>query len=351
MAESPKPTPEYIRFSTVTGYFQQDDPITEDRGFDYTKTNFGLIDRAYGGDSELDPIHKKSQWERFGNEVARLNHGSEPEVQYKLLYMGRHGEGYHNVAEAFYGKNDWDCYWSLKEGNGTITVTPPFIFSSRLTLLCWDSWRVLHDWSDALLTSAGIAQAEKANAFWRSQIASQNIPTPESYYTSPLLRCLATANVTFSGLDLPADRQFVPTIKELFREELGVHTCDRRSSKSVIRENYPNWPFEAGFEEDDPLWDAEHRETNEAMDIRLGQALGDVFSSDKNTYISISSHSGAIGSILRVLGHRSFSLGTGQVIPVLVKAERVAGDGPPRGKGPYTTISTCSAPSATAVPI
>lgn len=35
MAESPKPTPEYIRFSTVTGYFQQDDPITEDRGFDY----------------------------------------------------------------------------------------------------------------------------------------------------------------------------------------------------------------------------------------------------------------------------------------------------------------------------
>lgn len=91
----------------------------------------------------------------------------------------------------------------------------------------------------------------------------------------------------------------MPTIKELFREELGVHTCDRRSSKSVIRENYPNWPFEAGFEEDDPLWDAEHRETNEAMDIRLGQALGDVFSSDKNTYISISSHSGAIGSILR----------------------------------------------------
>ncbi|TVY90161.1 putative phosphoglycerate mutase, partial [Lachnellula willkommii] len=176
-------------------------------------------------------------------------------------------------------------------------------------------------------------------------------PNPESYYTSPLLRCLATANVTFSGLDLPEDRQFVPTIKELFREELGVHTCDRRSSKSVIHENYPNWPFEAGFKEDDPLWDAEHRETNEAMDMRLRQALEDVFSNDKNTYISISSHSGAIGSILRVLRHRNFSLGTGQVIPVLVKAKQVTGERPPRGKGPYTTISTCSAPSATDVPI
>ncbi|TVY22354.1 putative phosphoglycerate mutase [Lachnellula hyalina] len=290
MAESPNPTPEYTAFSTVTGYFQQDNPITEDRGFDYTTTNFGLVDRAYHGDSQFDPDHKKSQWERFGNEVARLNHDSKPKVQYKLLYMGRHGEGYHNVAEAFYGTHDWD-------------------------------------------------------------IASQNIPTPESYYTSPLLRCLATANVTFSGLDLTKDRQFVPIIKELFREELGVHTCDRRSSKSIIRENYPNWPFEAGFKEDDPLWDAEHRETNEAMDMRLMQALEDVFSNDKNTYISISSHSGAIGSILRVLGHRNFSLGTGQVIPVLVKAEQVAGEGPPKGKGPYTTISTCSAPSATAVPI
>ena len=154
-------------------------------------------------------------------------------------------------------------------------------------------------WSDALLTSAGIAQAEKANAFWRSRIASQNIPTPQSYYTSPLLRCLATANITFSSLDLPQAHQFVPIIKELFREALGVHTCDRRSSKSVIHENYPDWPFEDGFTEDDPLWDAEHRETNAAMDIRLRQALDDVLSNDRNTYISISSHSGAIGSILR----------------------------------------------------
>ncbi|TVY65628.1 putative phosphoglycerate mutase [Lachnellula suecica] len=297
MGESPKPTPEHLEYSTVTGYFQQDDPTTDDHGFDYTTTNFGLIDRAYDADAESDK-GRKTQWERFENEVARLNHESGPRTQYKVLYMGRHGEGYHN------------CYWSLKDGNGTIK------------------------WSDALLTSSGIAQAEKANTFWRSQISTQKIPTPESYYTSPLLRCLATANITFSGLELPKDRPFVPMIKELFREALGVHTCDRRSSKAVIHEHYPNWPFETNFEEDDPLWDAELRETNEAMDIRLKEALDDVFTNDKNTYLSISSHSGAIGSILRVLGHRNFGLGTGQVIPVLVKAEWVSGDGPSKEKGP-----------------
>jgi hypothetical protein len=47
-----------------------------------------------------------------------------------------------------------------------------------------------------------------------------------------------------------------------------------------------------------------------------------------------------------VLGHRNFSLGTGQVIPVLVKAERV-GEGPSREKGPYETVSTCPAPTGT----
>ena len=51
-----------------------------------------------------------------------------------------------------------------------------------------------------------------------------------------------------------------------------------------------------------------------------------------------------------VLEHRNFSLGTGQVIPVLVKAEQVAGEGPSRDKGPYTTISTCPTPSATTLP-
>lgn len=47
----------------------------------------------------------------------------------------------------------------------------------------------------------------------------------------------------------------------------------------------------------------------------------------------------------KVLKHRTFALGTGQVIPVFVRAEEVVGEGPNREKGPYTTVSTCSKPA------
>lgn len=70
--------------------------------------NFGLISRAYETDEEFDPEHEKTQWQRFEHQVTRWNHRSDSHVQYKVLYMGRHGEGYHNVAEAFYGTPAWD---------------------------------------------------------------------------------------------------------------------------------------------------------------------------------------------------------------------------------------------------
>ncbi|PSS27231.1 hypothetical protein M430DRAFT_46334 [Amorphotheca resinae ATCC 22711] len=316
-------TPKYIRYSTVTGFFQQDDPATDASTFDYTATNFGLINREYSTDAEYDPDRKKTQWQRFEFQVYRLNEESGPQVQYKVLYMGRHGEGYHNAAESYYGTPAWDCYWSTKDGNDTVT------------------------WADAHLTPAGILQALKANTFWAQMISTQKIPTPESYYASPLTRCLQTAFHTFSNLSLPADRPFIPQIKELFREEIGVHTCDRRSSKSYIQQHYPTCTFEDGFAEEDPLWTPDVRETADAQDARTKTVLDDVFGNDTNTYISISSHSGEIASILRVIGHRTFSLGTGQVIPVLVRAETVDGTAPSSSIAPSSTVSTCTAPPAT----
>lgn len=70
--------------------------------------NFGLINRSYDGDAEYDPGHKKTQWQRFGHHVFRLNRESGKNVQYKVLYMARHGEGFHNVAESFYGTPAWN---------------------------------------------------------------------------------------------------------------------------------------------------------------------------------------------------------------------------------------------------
>lgn len=331
----------YLKYTTVTGFFLQDDNSTDAKTFDYvcfhsfgvpnisskshtpqTEVNLGLINRTYPTDDSFDPSGKKTQWERFANYVSSLNSNAASNEQYKVLIMGRHGEGFHNVAESYYGTPAWDCYWSLLDGNGTIT------------------------WADAHLTPTGIQQALVANSFWSNALATAGIPAPESYYVSPLARCLATANYTFSNLSLPESRPFAPVIKELLRESLGLHTCDRRSSKTWIHSEYPPWAFEPGFSEDDPLWDANTRESSSHQVARLKTLLDDIFSSDNNTFISLTSHSGSIGAALKALGHRTFSLVTGAVIPVLVKAERLS------GQAPYTSIepSTTGAPSCTANP-
>lgn len=71
-------------------------------------TNLGLINRTYPTDDEGDRKRKKTQWERFAFYVNRLNRDAPRNVQYKVLIMGRHGEGFHNVAEAYYGTPLWD---------------------------------------------------------------------------------------------------------------------------------------------------------------------------------------------------------------------------------------------------
>lgn len=78
-----------------------------------------------------------------------------------------------------------------------------------------------------------------------------------------------------------------------------MHTCDRRSSKSRIHEMFPDWTFEDGFAEEDPLWDAEKRESASMQDARTRKVLDELFGADQATFVSVSSHSGEISSILR----------------------------------------------------
>ncbi|KAL8931357.1 MAG: hypothetical protein Q9211_007021 [Gyalolechia sp. 1 TL-2023] len=306
--------------------------------------NFGLVNRNDSSDIVPEETTSRSQWQRFEREVKRLNAEAEEGVRYKVLYLGRHGQGVHNVAERRYGREEWDrsrilanlryagvsprfpppffLFSGGKEKKGKIhplIPSPPF-FQRYYASLEGDSDGC---WSDAHLTQTGIQQALAVNAFWKRQIAEAKTPAPEKYYSSPLYRCLQTANLTFTGLDLPPDRPYDPVVKELLREANGVHTCDRRSSLSSLRSSFPNFSFEPGFHEDDGLWSASHRETDEELDARMEELLDDVFGKDGSTFLSFTSHSGAICSLLRVLGHREFRLVTGGVIPVLVKAKSV----------------------------
>lgn len=40
---------------------------------------------------------------------------------YKVVYLARHGEGYHNTAERKYGSEQWNCRWAMLNGDGVMT--------------------------------------------------------------------------------------------------------------------------------------------------------------------------------------------------------------------------------------
>lgn len=222
--------------------------------------------------------------------------------------------------------NTVQCYWGLLEGNGTSV------------------------WRDAQLTEPGIAQCTKANNFWKQALAVEKIPAPESYYSSPLIRSATTANLTFNGLDLPADRPFAPTFKEFLREGISMRTCDERSNKTHIKNLLPTFKFEEGFTEDDELWKGQEGETTEAQMKRTKIVLDDIFSNDNNTWISITSHSGQIRANLKVLGHIEFSLSTGQAIPALVKAVDLRKVEPATTTiQSWTAEATCNSPPVTSI--
>ena len=96
------------------------------------KENFGLIPRAYPSDETLQDVESKTPWQRFEHYVKTLNGNAEEGTEYKVLYLGRHGQGYHNVAESRYGTKLWDV--SSAHFNLAF-LTPsslfPFLFRSR----------------------------------------------------------------------------------------------------------------------------------------------------------------------------------------------------------------------------
>lgn len=53
---------------------------------------------------------KKTLWQRFEFYVHHLNRGCghSKAVRYKVLFTGRHGQGWHNAAESYYGTPAWN---------------------------------------------------------------------------------------------------------------------------------------------------------------------------------------------------------------------------------------------------
>ncbi len=316
------------KYKTLQDYFLQDDPSTDAGNYDFMTTNFGLKDGPYDSDESLPNEGRDvTQWQRFEHHISSLNsnaqlghnedkrtarrHDSSPRTRYILFFLGRHGNGYHNIAERYYGNIAWDCHFCALDGD------PDDIM----------------DWADAHLTKEGRRQAGEVNAFWRNQTSreGQKMSLPEVCLVSPLDRTLETAQISFEGLGQNGG-ELQAIVMEKVREGTGIHTCDRRSSVSHIRGDYPSYNFDLDpkLTEEDQYWDAARREPDSVLDQRLRRFFDDLMRntalSEGKERISITSHSGAIGAMLRVLGHRQFSLGTGAVIPVFVEVQRIGID-------------------------
>lgn len=220
--------------------------------------------------------------------------------------------------ESWVGQAAWNCYYSVFSGNATVI------------------------WEDPPLTNYGISQTVKAHNFWKHQIQAEKIQTPQSYYVSPLRRCLETADITFRGLQLSSGHPFVPTVKEWLREGISIHTCDHRSSRSWIAKNYPDFIIEPTFSEDDQQWNGITGETPSAQAYRTRLALSEIFEHDKASIISITAHSGEIRTILGVLEHTPFSLVTGAILPTLVKITKVNKPPTETTTQPWTTEAWCT---------
>ncbi|KAI0712526.1 phosphoglycerate mutase-like protein [Earliella scabrosa] len=279
-------TPSTREYSIVTGFFAQDDPNADGAAIGPLPARFGLLDDS------------PDRWEKFKSRIDELQKSAPAGTQYKVFFFARHGQGFHNVGEAKYGTPEWDRYWSKLDGDGEIVWGP-----------------------DAELTQTGIEQAVAAREAWKTERA-YGVPLPQKHYGSPLSRALHTFDETFVKADFIDGSLLRTTILENLREENGEHTCDKRSTKSVIAGKFPPpvYAFEDGFTEEDELWKPDERETKAHVAQRAASVFDRIFLQDSETYLCLTAHSGIINGFLASMGRSQYPLPTGGILPLVVKA-------------------------------
>ncbi|RCK64513.1 hypothetical protein Cantr_00375 [Candida viswanathii] len=276
-------------FSTVPGIFKQSLEETDESTFDTIMDHFGII----------------PTWDNIIHQLHSLNESSDNNVQYKLFFLARHGQGYHNVKFAE-DPEGWPTKWRGKYTDGRLTWGP-----------------------DPELTELGVEQARDNNKFWKHELLNnqhrnRDLIMPTRFFLSPMKRSATTLVNTWKDIvDLNEKK---PVIQEVWRETIGTATCNQRRLKSEMAKDYEPFGFqiEPGFEEDDIYWKPDARETLAEQAMRQYKGLSRLFDDyPEDEIVSITSHGNSIKAQLMVFGHRAFAIGTGGFIPVFVKGVKV----------------------------
>ncbi|CAK9781552.1 phosphoglycerate mutase-like protein [Cutaneotrichosporon oleaginosum] len=276
--------PHLYRYETVSGFFLQTEGSKHVEFEDLLERHFGLLDTS------------PQRWANFRTRIAELQRNAAPGEAYKVLFLGRHGQGWHNFAAAKYGYEAWETHYTYQTTDGELTWGP-----------------------DPELTNLGHEQARAVRRTWGREVEAGAPVDEMTWFVSPLTRTCQTFLNSWEGLYRS------PQIWEDWREIYGSHTCDKRSPRSIIAARFPMMEIEESMSEHDELWRPDDRETDEHMQMRMRRAMDRVMSGDYTTYISVTAHAAILRNLLAVLGHRAYPLATGEMIPVVIKATRMSG--------------------------
>ncbi|CCK68288.1 uncharacterized protein KNAG_0A06270 [Huiozyma naganishii CBS 8797] len=237
---------------------------------------------------------------------------------YKLLVIARHGQGYHNAAILRYGEPRWNEYWSLLNGDE------------------------FGEWVDSKLTPLGYTQVKQVGKNVLLPMINELGFLPHKFFCSPMRRCLETfigswTNVFHNHCNTLTlqDCSVTNVVIENIREKLGEHTCDKRVNHSITVGEYQDfqtdsghtiqWDYTENYPEEDQLWLPDRRETDKEIDERIHEGLREIFNqlSTEDKFISITCHSGVIGSILRNMKHPAINnLDTGKIVCLVTEIEK-----------------------------
>ncbi|CCH59718.1 hypothetical protein TBLA_0B09030 [Henningerozyma blattae CBS 6284] len=285
-----------MQFKALPGFFKA-----------YEEQNSKPIDSSK--EDHLKFVHHKT-WKDLYKSIP---HNSS-DIEYKLIILGRHGQGYHNAAIDRYGMDAWNKHWSLLDGDE------------------------YGEWLDSRLTPLGKKQVSRTGKEVLLPMVKGLGKYPDVYFSSPMRRCLETYVGSWGQVYKMVEndqKKLEITIIENLRETLGEHTCDKRVLHSEVISEYQNskmesghiahWNYPKGYPEEDQLWFADWRETNEEMDVRVRSGLEELFSQVKSDerIVSLTCHSGVIDSVLRNLDHPAVeNLDVGKSVIAVVALRR-----------------------------
>ena len=160
----------------------------------------------------------------------------------KLLYLIRHGLAIHN--ENF-----------LKYGERTF-FDPKYV--------------------DTHLIPEGINQSKKLSSSWGE------INNIDLVLVSPLYRTLETATNIFKDKDVP-----IISLEELREHPIGKHTCNKRSSKELLIQDFPNINLD-NIEGEDHLWTSDKGEDISSLKRRISNIKSFIEKRNEKTICIIS---------------------------------------------------------------